>query len=150
VTPDHHRRRPLRRPVRAARRKAGAGDRFRHGHRAGDPRAAASAACAWIRSDAYVLHSGAGSPALPCAPRRRCATRAHDRRPRRGRQFQVADEEGRCERRALRAHRRRRRGVGRRSQHQAVARERRSGRVPLAELATRFAQIHNNSNAQRE
>ena len=71
---------------------------------------------------AYVVHSG--EAAGPLAPARRgnaarCGPRG--RRERRRRQFQVADEEGRCEWRAVGAHRRRRRSRDRHGGHQAAA-----------------------------
>ncbi len=70
---------------------------------------------------------GGGGTGVAC---RRIAART---RPRRGhsrgrRQLQIADEEGRCQRRAFRAHHRRRGGRGGHRGRQAAARHRRAGR----------------------
>ena len=78
---------------------------------------------------AYVVHAGAAASPLA---RRVAETlreeRARRRVARRRRQLQGTDEEGRCERRPLRAGDRRRRGGGRDSGREAVARTGRTGR----------------------
>ncbi len=121
------RRRPLRRPLRAARRQAAAGRGLRDRHRA------PAAAVAGLRrrgraSGARRVRGerGRGCPA-PRLPRRRDPARARLRGADalRWRQLQVADEEGRRQRGAGGDRDRRGRGRGRRGRPQAAARQRR-------------------------